>query len=71
MILKLKWGWLVKNKSNNGKQKTEIIKALKKAIGTKANLRDLAETCVCFANAQGGEIIIGIWWCASELTIIH
>src|SRR5690554_2005751 len=35
-------------------------KSLKKAIGTKANHRDLAETCVCFANAQGGEIIIGI-----------
>ncbi len=35
-------------------------KSLKKAIGTKANHRSLAETCVCFANAQGGEIIIGI-----------
>jgi ATP-dependent DNA helicase RecG len=35
-------------------------KSLKKAIGTKANHRDLADTCVCFANAQGGEIIIGI-----------
>jgi ATP-dependent DNA helicase RecG len=35
-------------------------KSLKKAIGTKANHRDLAETCVCFANAQGGDIIIGI-----------
>ena len=35
-------------------------KSLKKAIGSKANHRDLAETCVCFANAQGGDIIIGI-----------
>lgn len=35
-------------------------KSLKKAIGTKANHRDLADTCVCFANAQGGEIIIGV-----------
>ena len=35
-------------------------KSLRKAIGTKANHRDLADTCVCFANAQGGEIIIGI-----------
>lgn len=35
-------------------------KSLRKAIGSKANHRDLAETCVCFANAQGGEIIIGI-----------
>jgi ATP-dependent DNA helicase RecG len=35
-------------------------KSLRKAIGSKANHRDLAETCVCFANAQGGDIIIGI-----------
>lgn len=35
-------------------------KSLKKAIGNKANHRDLAETCVCFANAQGGDIIVGI-----------
>jgi ATP-dependent DNA helicase RecG len=35
-------------------------KSLRKAIGNKANHRDLAETCVCFANAQGGDIIIGI-----------
>lgn len=40
--------------------KNKEYKSLKKAIGTKANHRDLAETCVCFANAQGGEIIIGI-----------
>lgn len=35
-------------------------KSLKKAIGSKANHRDLADTCVCFANADGGQIIIGI-----------
>jgi ATP-dependent DNA helicase RecG len=35
-------------------------KSLKKAIGSKANHRDLADTCVCFANAHGGQIIIGI-----------
>ena len=35
-------------------------KSLKKAIGTKADLKSLAETCVCFANAQGGTIVIGI-----------
>ncbi|MCC5943605.1 MAG: putative DNA binding domain-containing protein [Bernardetiaceae bacterium] len=35
-------------------------KSLRKAIGNKANHRDLAEICVCFANAQGGDIIIGI-----------
>lgn len=40
--------------------KSREYKSLKKAIGDKANHRDLAETCVCFANAQGGEIVIGI-----------
>jgi ATP-dependent DNA helicase RecG len=40
--------------------KNKEYKSLKKAIGDKANHRDLAETCVCFANAQGGEIVVGI-----------
>lgn len=40
--------------------KNRDYKSLRKAIGSKANHKDLAETCVCFANAQGGEIIIGI-----------
>jgi ATP-dependent DNA helicase RecG len=35
-------------------------KSLKKVSGKTADLRSLAETCVCFANAQGGEIVIGI-----------
>ncbi len=35
-------------------------KSLKKAIGKSANLTDLAKTCVCFANAQGGYIVIGV-----------
>jgi ATP-dependent DNA helicase RecG len=35
-------------------------KSLKKAIGKQANLGELAEACVCFANAQGGEIIVGV-----------
>ena len=35
-------------------------KSLKMAVGNKSNHRDIAETCVCFANAQGGSIIIGI-----------
>ena len=35
-------------------------KSLRKAIGDNARLKDLAETCVCFANAQGGTIVIGI-----------
>lgn len=35
-------------------------KSLKKAIGQKSDVESLAETCVCFANAQGGTLIIGI-----------
>lgn len=35
-------------------------KSLKKVIGKKADLKALAETCVCLANAQGGTIYIGI-----------
>ena len=35
-------------------------KSIKKAFGDKSNHRDLAETCVCFANAQGGKIVIGV-----------
>ncbi|MET4083135.1 ATP-dependent DNA helicase RecG [Pedobacter sp. UYP30] len=39
--------------------KNKEYKSLKKAVGDKSNHRDLAETCVCFANAQGGEIVVG------------
>jgi len=39
---------------------TREFKSLKKAIGKQADLKSLAETCVAFANAQGGELIIGI-----------
>jgi len=35
-------------------------KSIRKAIGKQADLKSLAETCVAFANAQGGELIIGI-----------
>ena len=35
-------------------------KSLKKAVGKQADLRSLADTCVCFANAQGGKLVIGI-----------
>jgi len=35
-------------------------KSLKKAVGTKANFKELAETCVCLANSQGGILFIGI-----------
>ena len=35
-------------------------KSLKKAIGVKADLKELAKTCVCLANTQGGYLFIGI-----------
>ncbi len=35
-------------------------KSLKKVVGKTADFSSLAETCVAFANAQGGEIVIGI-----------
>lgn len=35
-------------------------KSLKKVIGKNANLKDLAKTCVCLANAQGGYLFLGI-----------
>lgn len=40
--------------------KNRDYKSLRKVVGKTADLKKLAETCVCFANAQGGEIIIGI-----------
>lgn len=40
--------------------KNKDYKSIRKAFGKQADLKSLAETCVCFANAQGGEIIIGI-----------
>lgn len=40
-------------------QHTEY-KSLAKAHGPKSNLKELAETCVCLANAQGGWLYIGI-----------
>jgi ATP-dependent DNA helicase RecG len=36
------------------------FKSLKKALGQKSDVESLAETCVCFANAQGGTLVIGI-----------
>ena len=35
-------------------------KSLKKAVGAKANFKELAETCVCLANSQGGTLFFGI-----------
>jgi ATP-dependent DNA helicase RecG len=46
--------------------KQRDYKSLRLAIGPKADLKKLAEVCVCFANAQGGEIVIGIEDAASE-----
>ncbi len=40
--------------------KNKDYKSIRKAIGKQADIKSLAETCVCFANAQGGELIIGI-----------
>lgn len=39
---------------------TQDYKSLRKAIGKSADLKSLAESCVAFANAQGGKLIIGI-----------
>lgn len=35
-------------------------KSLKKVVGKTADLKDLAKTCVCLANAQGGYLFIGV-----------
>lgn len=35
-------------------------KSIKKIKGGSADFRDLSKTCVCLANAQGGNLIIGI-----------
>ena len=46
---------------NNWQEDSNLdFKSLKKAIGNKSDVESLAETCVCFANAQGGKLIIGI-----------
>lgn len=45
---------------NWGENSQVEFKSLKKAVGTKSDLESLSETCVCFANAQGGSLIIGI-----------
>jgi ATP-dependent DNA helicase RecG len=46
---------------NNWQENSSIdFKSLRKAIGPKSDVDSLAETCVCFANAQGGTIVIGI-----------
>jgi len=41
-------------------------KSLKKIVG-KSNIKELAKTCVCLANAQGGYLFIGIRGMTYEL----
>lgn len=36
------------------------FKSIKKVIGKTSDVASLAETCVCFANAKGGIIVVGI-----------
>ena len=35
-------------------------KSLRKIIGKTANWDEIAKDCVCFANGQGGRLLIGI-----------
>jgi ATP-dependent DNA helicase RecG len=35
-------------------------KSLRKVVGNKSNVKEVAETCVCLANAQGGTLFIGV-----------
>ena len=46
---------------NNWQEDSNVdFKSLRKAFGSKSDVEALAETCVCFANAQGGTLVIGI-----------
>lgn len=47
---------ILKNYENS----TIEYKSLKKVVGSKADMKDLAKTCVCLANAQGGYLFIGV-----------
>ncbi len=52
---------LLKKHKNMQEEGTKIeYKSLKKTYGTKADIKKLAETCVAFANSQGGLLYIGI-----------
>jgi ATP-dependent DNA helicase RecG len=39
---------------------TTEFKSLRQVIGAKSDVPNLSETCVCLANAQGGQIIVGV-----------
>jgi ATP-dependent DNA helicase RecG len=46
---------------NNWQEDSNLdFKSLRIAIGAKSDAESLAESCVCFANAQGGTLVIGI-----------
>ena len=46
---------------NNWQEDSSIdFKSLRLVIGKNSDVPNLAETCVCFANAQGGTIVVGI-----------
>jgi ATP-dependent DNA helicase RecG len=46
---------------NNWQEDSNVdFKSLRKAIGAKSDAESLAESCVCFANAQGGTLVVGI-----------
>jgi ATP-dependent DNA helicase RecG len=46
---------------NDWKEDSSIdFKSLRQVVGRNSDVPNLAETCVCFANAQGGRIIVGI-----------
>jgi len=50
----------------NGENQSIEQKSLRKVTGTTADWKGLAKECVCFANARGGTILIGIEDGASE-----
>jgi ATP-dependent DNA helicase RecG len=46
---------------NNWQEDSNVdFKSLRKALGAKSDAESLAESCVCFANAQGGTLVVGI-----------
>jgi len=47
-------------KLKNYENSTIEYKSLKKVVGSKSDMKDLAKTCVCLANAQGGYLFIGV-----------
>ena len=48
------------SESDNGEGRHLDYKSLRKVTGTSADFPSLAQDCVCFANAAGGRILVGI-----------